>query len=354
MTRLRHHRRSFLRSSLATAAAACLALPAVAAPTIAELAAYRGPDRMARLIEGAKREGTLSLYTSATVEDMKVLIDLFEKTYGVKVRLWRGSSENLVQRAVVESRAGRFEADVYETDGVELEALHRERLLQAVDTPALAELLPHAVPPHREWIGTRLNVFTVGYNTDRVRREDLPKTYRDLLDPKWKGKLGIEAEDVDWLATMAATQGEEETLALFRAIVKANGVSVRKGHTLLANLVASGEVPMGLTLYHYKIDQLRHGGAPVDWFFLPPVVARVNGAGLSRTAPHPHAAVLFLDFLLTDGQAVLAARDFWPTNRAADKRTGMVEPVFADPAAMIDGNAKWAKLYRDVFTNPPR
>jgi hypothetical protein len=126
-------------------------------------------------------------------------------------------------------------------------------------------LIPQAITPHREWIATRLNIFTQAYNTNLVKKEELPKTYHDLLDPKWKGKLGIEAEDLDWFAVVIRQLGEEKGLKLFRDIVASNGLSVRKGHTLLTNLVASGEVPFALTVYGYKAEQLKNKGAPIDW-----------------------------------------------------------------------------------------
>lgn len=333
-----------------------LAGPALAqtAPTVAEVAGYSGPDRTQKLIEGAKKEGTLTIYTSATVEDMKALSEAFEKKYGVSVKVWRASSENLLQRAVTEAHARRFDADLFETNGSEMEALYREKLLQEVKTPALADLVPQAVMPHREWIGTRLQIITAGYNTKLVQASDLPKTYEDLLDPKWKGKLGIEAEDADWFATVVALMGEEKGLKLFKDIVARNGVSVRKGHTLLANLVAAGEVPFALTLYAYKVDQYKNGGAPIDWYVIPPAVARVNGAGMSRNAPHPHAAALFFDFLLTDGQQILAEREFWPTNQKIKPIPERLNLKFIDLAQQLDEGQKWDKLYKDLVVSQSR
>src|SRR6202012_2894128 len=125
-------------------------------------------------------------------------------------------------------------------------------------------LIPQAILPHGEWVGTRLNVFVYAYNTNLVKKADLPKTYQDLLNPKWKGKLGIEAEDLDWFAgavtDLAGQKGMDEKKALdvFRNIATTNGYSVRKGHTLLANLVASGEVPLALTVYNYKAEDLKN------------------------------------------------------------------------------------------------
>jgi len=297
------------------AALLAAATPAAAQTTVADIALYQGADRAQRLIEGAKKEGTLTLYGSAPPDDLAVLTAAFEKKYGVKVRVWRASSETIVQRGVTEMRAGRYEADVFETNGPDMEALYREKVFQEVKSPHLADLLPGAIMPHREWVGTRLNVFVAAYNTKLVKKEELPRSFEDLLNPKWKGRLGIEASDFDWFATVAGEIGEAKATKLFREIVTANGISVRKGHTLLTNLVVAGEVPLALTTYHYKAEQLKKDGAPIDWFILPPTVARFQGVGLARRAPHPHAAVLFFDFMLTDAQEILSKRDFTPASR---------------------------------------
>ena len=256
-------------------------------------ASYAGADRMAKLVAGAKKEGSVAVYSSAAMDDMAAIIAAFEKKYGVKVRLWRGSSENIVQRAVTEARGGRFEADVIETGALAMESMRRERLFQEIKTPALSELLAAAIPPHREWVGTRFNIFVAAYNTRLIKKDELPKGYADLVDRRWKGKLGVEAEDSDWFGGVVTALGEDKGLALFREIVAANGLSVRKGHTLLANLVVSGEVPFALTTYAYKAEQLRKSGAPIDWLVLSPGVARFEGIGVPRRAARPHAAILF-------------------------------------------------------------
>src|SRR5262245_58520575 len=118
------------------------ALAGSAAFAQAEIATYQGADRTQKLIEGAKKEGSVSIYTSATTEDMAVLTAAFQKKYGIKTTVWRASSENIIQRATTEARGGRFDVDVFETDGVAMEALHREKLLQPVKTPLLADLIP--------------------------------------------------------------------------------------------------------------------------------------------------------------------------------------------------------------------
>lgn len=316
----------------------------------ATLSALKGPERVQRLVEGAKKEGLVSIYTSMPVDDITALTSAFEQKYGVKSKVWRSGSEKILQRGLLEAKASRYEVDVFETNGPEMEVLSREKILQQSNAPGLADLIPQAIPPHREWIATRLNIFTCAYNTKLVRKEDLPKTYADLLDPKWKGKLAVEAEDSDWLAETVLKMGEEKGIALFKEIAKRNGVSVRKGHTLLANLVASGEVPLGLTLYNYKIEQMKNSGAPVDWFSLDPTVARPNGNGVARNAPHPHAALLFQDFELTDGQAILGKRDFIPTSTKVPSNLNKMPLTFANPKTTLDDGQKWNKIYDEIFS----
>src|SRR5712691_11544529 len=263
--------------------------------TAADVGLYAGPDRLQKLIEGAKKEGELTLYTSAQSDDMGALVGAYEKKYGVKVNIWRASSEKVLQRAVAEARANRNTVDIVETNGPEMESLHREKVLQLVKSPHHADLIAPALRPHGEWVGTRLNVFVQAYNTKAVKKEELPKTWDDLLQPKWKGKLGIEAEDSDWLAGLLGDIGEARGTKLFKEIVAKNGMSVRKGHTLLTQLVVSGEVPLALTVYNYKAEQFKGKGAPIDWFSISTAIARPNGVGVARRAPHPHAAVLLCD-----------------------------------------------------------
>ena len=319
-------------------------------PLMTQLANLTGQDRLNKLAEGARKEGNLSIYTSMPVDDIGALTAAFEQRYGVKSKVWRSGSEKILQRGLLEARARRYEVDVFETNGPELEVLSREKLLHECKSPHLGDLIPQAIRPHKEWIATRLNIFTCAYNTKLVKKEELPKTYADLLDPKWKGKLAVEAEDSDWLAEIVMKMGEEKGIALFKEIVRRNGMSVRKGHTLLANLVASGEVPLGLTLYNYKIEQMKNSGAPVEWFALDPVVARPNGNGVAKNAPNPHAAMLFQDFELSEGQAILGKRDFIPVSNKVPSTLNKMPLIFADPKVTLDDGNKWTRIYEEIFS----
>ncbi|TMH45107.1 MAG: extracellular solute-binding protein [Betaproteobacteria bacterium] len=290
------------------------------------------------------------MYTSGQAEDFNVLAKAYEKKYGVKVTMWRAGSEKVLQRAVTEARGGRYSVDVVETNGPELEMLQREGLAQAVKSPHLADIIPAAKQPHGEWVGTRLNVYALAYNTKAVKKDELPKRYEDLADPRWKGRLGIEADDSEWLAGLAAQFGEAHVVELFKNIVQKNGISVRRGHTLLTQLVVSGEVPLALTVYNYKAEQFKNDGAPIDWFVIGKAVARPNGVAVMKRAPHPHAAVLWYDFELSEeAQRVLAKRDFVPTNRKVETPLNKVPLLVVDPKVMLEQQAKWTKLYEELF-----
>ena len=344
-------RRQMIQAGAATLGAASLGsvMAQASANNIAALAALTGAERQKRLAEGAKKEGVVSIYTSMPLDDMAALTSAFEAKYGVKAKVWRSGSEKILQRGLLEAKANRFEVDVFETNSPETEVLSREKVLIAANSPYLNELIPQAIPSHKEWIATRLNIFTCAYNTKLVKKEELPKTYQDLLDPKWKGKLSVEADDSDWLAETVMKMGEEKGLALFREIARKNAVSVRKGHTLLSNLVASGEVPLALTVYNYKIEQMKNSGAPIDWFALDPTIARPNANGVARNAPHPHAALLFQDFELTEGQVILGKRDFIPTSTKVPSTLNKMPLIFANPKTTLDDGQKWNKIYDDIF-----
>jgi iron(III) transport system substrate-binding protein len=359
MIRYWYLRRSMANGSVAWRAAALLAALLVAgsaparAQTLEELAKYSGPDRTARLIAGAKKEGTVTLYSSATLSDQSAIVGAFGAKYGIKVQQWRGSSEDIRNRVLTERAGGRYDADVAETAGPDMEAMVREQLLQAVTTPAAAELIPQARMPHGGWLATRLSVFVGAYNTNIIKTADAPKSYEDLRDPKWKGKLGIESDDANWFLSVAGFMGEQKGLRLFHDIVAANGISIRKGHTLLANFVGSGEVPLALTAYSYRVEQMKNiEGAPVELLYLPPVVAMPTGAGVFKKAQHPYAALLLLDFYLTDAQKILADREAVVTDlrvKALPK-----DLIFVDLPKFLDEGAKWTKLFQDTFVNKSR
>ena len=310
---------------------------------------------LAQDLTGARREGEVMLYTSLVPEDLTPLGAAFEKKYGVKLKTWRANSEKVLQRAVTEMRAGRSDADVVETNGPQMESLYREKGLQPLRSAHLKDLMPQALRPHGHWVGTRINMFVQSYNTRLVKKEELPKSYSDLTNPRWKGRLGIEAEDEDWFAMVLKEMGEEAGLRTFREIARVNGFSVRRGHTLLAGLVASGEIPLAITTYSHGAEKMKQRGAPVEWFAITPAIGRANGIGIARSAPHPHAAALFVDFLLSpEGQAILQKGGYVPANLRVADRAQKLPLKFVDPAVILDEDAKWKKLWAEIVLGAPR
>ncbi|HEY6720697.1 MAG TPA: extracellular solute-binding protein, partial [Burkholderiales bacterium] len=263
---------------------------------------YEGNDRTQRLIAGAKQEGKLVVYTSLATSESVPLAEAYEKKYGVKVELWRSLSDQIGQRVINEARARRHIVDVVETNGPVLEALARERVLARFSSPHIADIPAWGVPAHGLWVADRVDFFVVAFNTAKVRREDLPATYEGFLDPKWKGRIGLEATDQEWLSGLARHWGEKRALDFFDRLV-AMKPDVRKGHVLLSELVAAGEVPVSLTNYASNADSMKRRDKPIDWKPVEPVIGRPQAIGLAASAPHPNAALLFSDFVLSaEGQ----------------------------------------------------
>jgi len=334
-------------------------LAALAAPIAAaqapqkndEAFRYRGPDREARLLERAKQEGSVVLYTSLAPTESKPLAEAFEKKYGVKVELWRALSDKVVQRVITEAQGKRFAVDVVETNGPEMEMLAREKLLAEFHSPYIADLPPDAIPAHRTWFPDRMNYFVVGYNTTKVQRSEIPASYEGFTDPRWKGRIGLEATDAEWMATLIKKWGNDKGMDFFRRL-SAMKPDVRKGHVLLAELVAAGEVPVGLTMYNSNIESLKRKGAPIDFVPVDPVAARPQGIGIAKSAPHPYAAMLFADFVLSpEGQRLFESMGRVPASTKVKSHLNNFPFTLIEPATVLEEADKWGKLWDELFIN---
>lgn len=310
---------------------------------------YKGADRDKRLLERARREGTVSVYTSLAPTEAKPLVDAFEAKYGVKVEMWRGQSEGVVQRVISEARGKRHAVDVVETNGPEMESLAREQLLSEFYSPHLADLPAEVIPKHRQWMPDRLNFYVVAYNTRKVRADEIPRTYEGFLDPKWKGRIALEANDSEWMGGVVNTWGQARGMDFFRRLSELKP-ELRKGHILLMQLVASGEVDVALASYYANAASTKRRGGSVDWVAVEPVIARPQGIGIARNAPHPHAALLFADFMLSpQAQTMLGDMGRGPTSRAAKSDTSSMKYVMSDPSVILDENDKWQQLWMKLF-----
>jgi iron(III) transport system substrate-binding protein len=305
---------------------------------------------LALLSRGACAQPVVNLYSSMAEKDLRRLVAEFERRQGVKVNVWRSGKNRVLQRVISEARAGRHEVDVIHNPAPEMEALHQEKLLKALDSPLHANLIPQAVAPHKAWAGPRVYVFVQAYNTRLVPKAELPQTYADLLQPRWKGRIAIEGKEQEWFFTLVQAMGEAEGLKYFRALA-ANGLQVRMGNALLTNLVVAGDVPFALTLYSYLPEQAKRAGAPVDWIALAPTIAATDAVGIAARAPHPQLAQQLYDFMLGEGQALMAEMGHVVSHRRISPELERFKLTFIDPATVIQDYDRWTKLFEDTIYN---
>lgn len=318
-------------------------------PSNLNLLQYDKPDRSDKLLEAATKEGTLTLYTAFRPQDLPLIIAPFEAKYGIKVKSWRSGSNNVTQRVIREAAGKRPEVDVIMMPASEMEAVYREKLLQPITSPFTKDLIPLANPAHKNWTTVFMNVTVHSYNTQLIKKEDLPKTYNDLLDPKWKGKLGVESKAEEWYSKVVSVMGEEKGVKYFRELVAKNGMSARLGASLLHNLVIAGEVPLALTIYIDLPEKDKRAGKPVDWFALDPVVAQGFNVAIAQKAQHPAAALLFYEYMLSpETQKLLASLHYYPASTKVTNPYPTMRIEVIDPVVTMDTFGKWTKSFDEV------
>jgi iron(III) transport system substrate-binding protein len=327
-------------------------IDAAAQKVFDELSGLTGQERTDKLVKMAEEEGELSVYTSNT--DMQDIIKAFEDTYKVKVNVYRGNSESVLQRVLQESEAGFKAVDLVETNSGELNIIAKEGLFY----PYKSELRDAVRKEGQKefWTADRFNAFVVAWNTDKVKPGSEPTSLEAFADPSWKGRVSMEVGDTDWFATMydyylKKGKSEAEVDDLF-AKIAANSKTV-KGHTVQAELLSAGEFAAGVSLYSHSTDKAEKAGQPVTWRPssgkpVQPIVIRPNGAGLIGRAVHPAAAVLFMDFLLSEGQKNIAdAKRIGSVPGANDPLAGL-EIIEVDESEMLDNLKKWDDKYSKV------
>jgi iron(III) transport system substrate-binding protein len=258
---------------------------------------YGQTDDRAKQIEAAKKEGKLLWYTSTNVTESKPLLDDFEKQYpSIKGEIFRASGEKTLNRIATETRAGRWDFDLVTIS--EVDALQDAKMLAPYKSPEARSYIPEFKDPNGYWTAVYTNYATIGYNTKLVAEKDAPKQWEDLLDPKWRGKISIDQEQYSWFGTLHKAWGRERAQKYMRALAKQN-IEWRKGHTLIAQLMSAGEFPVSV-VYAHRTEEMKQRGAPIEWVnTVNPLVVTLNSAGLSVKPPHPNAARLFIDFLLS-------------------------------------------------------
>lgn len=337
-------------------AALLSAAPAGAAPsmTVAQVALYKNADRQAVLEAGARREGALLLYTSMDLEESTPIMEAFMKKYPfIRGEIYRATGEDVAQKIITEYRGRKYIADLFEGTGIDVAKMIKDGYGQAYFTPRAGAYPRQAKDAKGFWVATRYNILVAAWNTNLVSDADSPRTYEDLLNARWRGRVGIEATDQVWLGTLFELWGEAKALEYFRALANQQP-QIRSGHTLLANLIIAGEIPMSPTIYNHRSERLKSRRAPIDWRPLQPAVAVPHVVGLPKNAPHPNAAMLFIDFLLSrDGQAELVKLGRIPAHPLINADPPYLNQGFAyrviNPETFLEKFARYDALWQDLI-----
>lgn len=313
-------RRVLLRTSALLAGATLLAACAPSAPQQAAPAAGSAapgkaappsgiPDTISQddLVAGARKEGALNLYTSMSTADAEKIIPKFEAKYqGVKVNLTRGEGEAIMNRAVSEALSNRFEADVLEASVFDVYGPMKEGLLAPWKSAERASFPEASRDPDGQWTAYRIQTYVISYNKQVLGTTAPPTGYEDLLDPRFKGKIAVERDDVLVYMTLADVWGREKAKEYFTNLQKQD-LTFRVGHTLLADLLVAGEFAVSLASLSHTIAGRKAKNAPVDWVKTDPVITNFGATSVAAKAPHPYAARLWNSWLLSaDGQQNVA------------------------------------------------
>jgi iron(III) transport system substrate-binding protein len=320
----------------------------------AQLALYQGADREKILIEGAKKEGQLTFYNSHTW--FRTFVKDFEQKYPfIKVSEWRSDSKNLLSRATSEFSANRSLVDVIETTAEAMGVMKRSAMFQEYFTPE-ARHYPDDVKAKGKngfyYLGDRETYNSLGFNTSLISQSEAPKTLKDLLDSKWKGKMSIAGTStgVRWVGSMLDALGREFLNKMASQELTVQNMS----GAALAGLVSSGEVPLSPTIFDADVTVARQKNAPIEWRALNPVVTTVGYSGLSSKAANPHAALLFLDYLhAKEGQQLMIKGGLWSPRNDIGSLDQKFEKVYLDSRYSLDELEKkleeWENLMRQLF-----
>ena len=313
----------FIASALAAAVLVCItsraAESASAEALYAEINKLPAQQRQARLEEGARREGAFVYYSISAAELIAAYVKGFTHRYPfIKAEFYRGSGNQLVVRTMMEHKAGRLAADVISVGTENVMALKRSGIWTRYHTPEAVNYPREQYDKDGYFHADSLGLATIAYNRDLIKKEDAPKNYADLLDPKWKGSLTIDLEPERAMLTWLSAWGEAKTRDYVQRLL-ANGASVRRGHTLQGQLLCAGEFKIAVEVYPDGILRMKQKGCPAEIVFPNPTPALAGGNyGINVNAPHPYAAALFVDFVLSaEGAKILSGTGRIPRRKGA-------------------------------------
>jgi iron(III) transport system substrate-binding protein len=327
---------------------------------------YAGPDREQKLIEGAKKEGQVVIYTAAIQNQaVRPLADGFARKYPfIKITTWRADSEDIVQKVSAEVRANNVVADVIEGTGAGEQAVAAD-IVQPYFSPAAASFPEIYRARNGLWAPTRLSYYAIAYNTKMVPADLAPKSYEDLLDPRWKGKMawriGSSTGAALFLTNLRLAWGEEQAKSYFEKLKEQKIINFGAGSArTLVDRVIAGEYAIALNIFAHHPLISKAKGAPVDSRLLAPVASTAATMSIVKGLHHPYAAMLLADYILSkEGQGILARAEYFPADpdvaplpalAAVAPRVAGVAENFVGPDQLIkytDGSEEiFQKLFR--------
>jgi len=260
-----------------------------------------------RVLEGARKEGRLVLYAGMDTDEATFITNEFSKKYPfIKSEIFRSSGEKIQARFLVEHRANTHTADVFQASIIQVYQLKNLKLLARYVSEEAAGYRDGFKDPQGYWTALYQIPYVIGYNTQRVAPRDTPASYEDLLNPKWKSWIALETEEYQWFYHWMQILGRDKGLDFMKKFAGQN-LQMRAGHTLLAQLVAAGEVALATVVYSNRVERMKASGAPIDWVrFKGPTITAINAIAIPEKAPHANTAKLFVDFTLSkEGQNLL-------------------------------------------------
>jgi iron(III) transport system substrate-binding protein len=262
--------------------------------------------RAATLEDSAKTEGEVVLYSSLNNEQIVTLVDAFNKKYpNIKPSFYRGTSDRVLQRAVTESKAGRFAVDVVTSAGFQIQLMKESGLTQRFVPPEASFYNEGFKDPDGHWVNVHSLLNSMAYNTQLVKPHEAPKKYEDLLAPRWKGRLGVNVQDPEWYVNLQRRWGKEKARNFLKALA-AQHPGARDGHNITAQLLAAGEFHAVSNTYAHIAARIKGQGGPVQYVFDEPVITYVHPIALMKAAPHPNSGKLLMSFILSvEGQRML-------------------------------------------------
>ena len=305
-------------------------------------------ERQAALVKEARSEKTVVWYAPMNREDLRQFTSGFEAEYPfLKVEVLTSGPQSLLNRILTEHRAGKYNYDTLNIRSSALYTLKKANAIIRYDTPYRRGLRAGFYDKDGYFNGIWASLLVYLFNTKQVGRAQAPKSIDDLLQPQWKGKLGMDQDADDWLAALLDFYGDEKGKQIARSLGGQN-LNIRKGRTLVSQLVAAGEFPVQIDAHHHEAVSLRQAGAPIDYIFPEPFipVKSVSAFVMSSQPPHPHAAALLVDFMLSKkGQELAFRQKRWPAFK--ELAAGGPDDV-GNRNTLVPDADKWGSRYQEL------